>query len=326
MKSVLLCLLLSLPIAVFSQTSTTPIDSSRTTFTISLKDGGQYVGRIVGRDSIKVVVRRKGGGLSYLAPSDITRIEPYQGRTRTREYKQPAVVEQPTEQPVATKTGDNNQFPWLLGNQTALPLKAGQLTYRNIWVLYNEVSYGLLGFITLRASVTPSFSGQTFYNSTLYTRPSVGGKLSIPLGNVHIGGDLSYRWTERSRFYFYDRGNFNQRERTLSGLITFGSTKSNLTLGYTNQKIENRPSDRNSVDIGFVAPIGRRLSLISDNRILIGKNSYDYDRFSQISGVLRLNRARHAFDLGVLIAIRDEDKLRFYPLPYVAYTMRLSRK
>ena len=326
MKSVLLCLLLSLPIAVFSQTSTAPVDSSRTTFTIFLKDGGQYVGRIVGRDSIKVVVRRKGGGLSYLAPADITRIERYQGRTHTREYEQPSVIEQPTEQPVATKTGDNNQFPWLLSNQTALPLKAGQLTYRNIWVLYNEVSYGLLGFITLRASVTPSFSGQTFYNSTLYTRPSVGGKLSIPLGNVHIGGDLSYRWTERSRFYFYDRGNFNQRERTLSGLITFGSTKSNLTLGYTNQKIEYRPSDRNSVDIGFVAPIGRRLSLISDNRILIGKNSYDYDRFSQISGVLRLNRARHAFDLGVLVAIRDEDKLRFYPLPYVAYTMRLSRK
>lgn len=367
MKSVLFCLLLSIPIVAFSQkTSITPSDSSRTTFTIYLKDGGQYIGRIVQRDAIKVVVRRQGGGLSYLAPSDITRIEPYQVNVRTRGREQYTVTmtdgtiytgeirERDSIRVVLRRRGGEsilsskeiariepvsdvetngipkvlaasgeNQFPWLLYNQTAIPLKAGQLTYRNIWVLYNELSYGLFGFITLRASITPSFSGQTFYNSTLYTRPSVGGKLSIPLGNVHIGGDLSYRWTERSEF-FYTRT--NRRERTLTGFVTFGSTKSNLTLAYSDLKTVNSFDRRQSIDVGFVAPIGRRLSLISENRILVGQNSYDYDRFSQISGVLRINRPRHAFDLGFLVAIRDEDKLRFYPLPYVAYNMRLSKK
>ncbi len=380
MKSVLLCLLLSISMAAFAQKSTSPLDSSRTTFTIFLKDGGEYVGRIVARDSIKVVVRRKGGGLSYLAPSDITRIEPYQSKIRTQGREQQQItltdgtvyrgqiekqdsvmvllrrrggrsVLSPKEiakiepiadvadeevpfsvntMPVASTGSENNQFPWLLYNQTAIPLKAGRLTYRNIWVLYNELSYGLFGFITVRASITPSFSGQTFYNSTVYTRPSVGGKLSIPLGRVYIGGDLNYRWAERSTFPYYDPfygpSNRNQRERTVTGFVTFGSTKGNLTLGYTNQKITNRLSDRNSIDVGFAAPLGRRLSLISDNRILIGQNSYNYDRFSQISGVLRINRPRHAFDVGLLVAIRDEDKLRLYPLPYVAYNMRLSRR
>jgi hypothetical protein len=322
----------------------------------------------VQRDAIKVVVRRQGGGLSYLAPSDITRIEPYQPnvRTRGREHynvtmtdgtvytseirerdsiqvvlrrrggesilspKEIARIERvsETEAPASTTStvsasGGDNQFPWLLYNQTAIPLKAGQLTYRNIWVLYNELSYGLFGFITLRAGVTPSFSGQIVYNSTLYTRPSVGGKLSIPLGNVHVGGDLSYRWTDRSEFFYTRR---NQREQTLTGFVTFGSAKSNLTLAYSDLKTVNRFDRRKSIDVGFIASIGRRLSLISDNRILVGQNSYDYNRFSQISGVLRLNRPRHAFDLGILMAIRDEDRLRFYPLPYVAFNMRLSKK
>jgi len=369
MKSVLLFLLLSIPLVAFSQqTSVAPLDSSRTNFTIYLKDGGQYVGRIIERDAIKVVVRRQGGGLSYVAPSDITRIEPFLSRVRTRgreKYtvtmtdgtvytgeirerdsirvvlrrrggesilspKEIARIEPVSEAETATSVSPTsstlsagNQFPWLLYNQTAIPLKAGQLTYRNIWILYNELSYGLFGFITLRASITPSFSGQTFYNSTLYTRPSVGGKLSIPIGSVHIGGDLSYRWAERSEF-FYTRT--NRRERTLSGFVTFGSIRSNLTLAYSDLKTVNSFDRRKTIDVGFVAPIGRRLSLVSDNRILVGQNSYDYDRFSELSGVLRINRPRHAFYLGILMAIRDEDQLRFYPLPYVAYNMRLSRK
>lgn len=372
MKSVLLCLLLSIPIVAFSQqTSVTLLDSSRTTFTIFLKDGGQYVGRIVQRDAIKVVVRRQGGGLSYLAPSDITRIERYQANIRTRGREQytvnmtdgtvytgqirerdsirvvlrrrggesilspreiagiePVLVEETavSTAPGSSTTSGGNQFPWLLTTQTAIPLKAGQFTYRNIWILYNELSYGLFGFIMLRASITPSFSGQTVYNSTLYTRPSVGGKLSIPLGNVHIGGDISYRWSERSEYGYYTFQRVNRRERTFSGFVTFGTTKSNLTLGYSDLKTVYNFDRRKSIDVGFVAPIGRRLSLVSDNRILVGQNSYDYDRFSQISGVLRLNRPRHAFDTGILMAIREEDRLRFYPLPYVAYNMRLSKK
>jgi sRNA-binding regulator protein Hfq len=377
MKSVLLFLLLSIPMVTLAQKSGIPLDSSRTTYTIFLKDGGEYIGRIISRDAIKVIVRRKGGGLSYVAPSDITRIEPYQGKIRTggREQQQitltdgtvyrgqiekqdstmvllrrrggksilspkeiakiePIVDVVDDESPVSVATvstsstgSQSNQFPWLLYNQTAIPLKSGQLTYRNIWILYNELSYGFFGFITLRASITPSFSGSTFYNSTLYTRPSVGGKLSIPIGpNVHIGGDLSFRWTERILYGYFYQDRRNQRERNLTGFITFGTTKSNLTFGYSDLKGDNSFNRRQSIDVGFVAPIGRRLSLISDNRILIGQNSYDYDRFSQLSGVLRLNRPRHAFDMGLLVAIRDEDKLRFYPLPYVAFNRRLSRK
>ena len=376
MKSVLLCLLLSLSIVAFSQSPTTPVDSSRTTFTIFLKDGGQYVGRIVARDSSKVVIRRQGGGLSYLAPADITRIERYQSKIRmqgreqytvtltdgtvytgqiekqdsvmvllrrrggksvlsTKEIARIEPVSKATMEedaplavstmPTASTIIQDNQFPWLLGNQTAIPLKAGRLTYRNIWFLYNELSYGLFGFITLRTSIIPSFGGETFYNNTLYTRPSIGGKLSIPIGSVHIGGDLNYRWTERS-LYYGDRRNVNQRIQTLTGFVTFGSTKGNLTLGYTNQKSTSRVLNRKSIDIGFVAPLGRRLSLVSDNRILVGEGSYYYNQFSQISGVLRLNRPRHAFDLGVMTAIVDEDRLRFYPLLYVAYSMRLSQK
>ncbi|MCY7357157.1 MAG: hypothetical protein LH609_06740 [Rudanella sp.] len=377
MKSVLLCLLLSIPIAAFSQSSINPIDSSRTTFTIFLKDGGEYVGRIIARDAIKVVVRRKGGGLSYLAPSDITRIEPYQGRIRTQGRGQQQITltdgtvyrgqiekqdstmvllrrrggqsilspkeiakiepivgvknkEQPASvvtMPVSSTGSEDNQFPWLLYNQTAIPLKAGQLTYRNIGILYNELSYGFFGFITLRASITPSYSGSDFYNSTIYTRPSVGGKVSIPIGkNVHIGGDLSFRWSERPQFGGYFPDPRSLRERNLSGFITFGITRSNLTLGYSDLRLVSSMIRRQSISIGFVAPIGRRLSLISDNRILVGQNSYNNDYFSQMSGVLRLNRPRHAFDLGMLMAIRDEDKLRLYPLPYVAFNMRLSRR
>lgn len=377
MKSVLLCLLLSIPMATFAQKSTISPDSSRTTFAIFLKDGGEYVGRIVARDSIKVVIKRKGGGLSYLAPSDITRIELYEGKFRTNGRPQhqitltdgtiyrgeiekqdslmillrrrggksilavkeiakiepivPVVDEETptsaTTMPVTSAGSQNNQFPWLLYNQTALPLKAGQLTYRNISILYNELAYGFFGFITLRASITPSFSGPAFYSSTLYTRPSVGGKFSVPIGKIaHIGADLSYRWSERTRLGYFYPDRRNQRERNLSTFITFGSTISNLTFGYSDLRVASSSDQRQSIDIGFVAPIGRRLSLISDNRILVGQNSYNYDRFSQLSAVLRLNRPRHAFDLGILAAIRDEDKLRLYPLPYVAFNMRLSRK
>ncbi|TAE34415.1 MAG: hypothetical protein EAZ91_00455 [Cytophagales bacterium] len=381
MRSLLLFLVLLLPTTLCAQGPTAPIDSSRTTFTIFLRDGGQYVGRIVERDSIKVVVRRQGGGLSYLAPADITRIEPYRGNVRTRgrnlvnitltdgsiytgeitqqdslkvvlrrrggesilSSKEIRKIEpvldttdpgtgqsvDPTsaERPQSISRFENNQFPWLLYNQTGMPLKAGQLTYRNIWFLYNEISYGLLSFLTVRASVTPSFFGQRFFEDAIYTRPSLGAKLSIPLGStVRVGADLGYQWNDGRQYNFFINRSTFLRDRVLTGFLAFGSTKGNLTLGYTNSKPNENRSARNSMDIGFVAPIGRRLSLVSDNRILLGARSYDYERFSQISGVLRLNRPRHAFDLGVLVAMRDEDRLRFYPMPYIAFNTRLSRR
>lgn len=377
MRSVLSLLLFLLSFSVTAQTSVAPLDSSRTVFSIYLKDGGYYVGRIVKRDAIKVVVRRAGGELSYLAPADITRIEPFQKRIKLRgreiynvtltdgtvytgeitqrdslrvilrrrggesilSPKEIAKIEQVLEDgqaqvasggvPVQTAPPsrfEGNQFPWLLYNQTGIPLRQGQLTYRNIWVLYNEVSYGLLSFLSLRASITPSFQTPNFFEGTLYTRPSLGAKLSIPLGKVHVGGDISYRWTEGTEYGFFYRDR-NYRERTLSGFIAFGTIQQNLTLAYTHMKrADSFINDRQSIDVGFVVPIGRRLSLVSDNRLLVGQNQYNWERFSQISGVLRLNRPRHAFDMGVLVAIRDDNQLRLYPLPYVAFNTRLSRK
>ncbi|KAB7731028.1 hypothetical protein F5984_09385 [Rudanella paleaurantiibacter] len=377
MKTVLLTLLLSVPLSLSAQKNAAPLDSSRTTFSIFLRDGGQYVGRIISRDSLKVVVRRQGGGLSYLAPADITRIEPYQSAVRNRGRNLYAVtltdgtiytgqIRERTESRVVIRrrggesilspaeitrieplsetapadvviptAGEPNQnpsargenaYPWLLNSQTAIPLKAGQATYRNIWVLYNEVAVGLFNFLTLRASVTPSFGGSTFYNSTLYTRPAAGLKLSIPLGSVHLGGTLDYQFFEGWRYAQFSSRRTYRRQRTLGGMVTFGGTSRNLTLGYTSVKADIGEADRRSLDIGFVAPLGRRVSLICDNRVLLTRESYWDGHFSQVSAVFRLNRARHAFDLGALIPIRDEDRLRVFPLPYLGYNLRLSRR
>lgn len=378
MKSVLLWLLLFIPFTLFAQQTVAPLDSSRTTFTIFLKDGGQYVGRIVERDAIKVVVRRQGGGLSYLAPADITRIEPYQPKVRTRgrdkvnitmtdgtvytgeirEQDSTRVILRrrggesilsPKEitkiEPVSDETGnlpttsaglttpsasqdEDNQFPWLLYNQTAIPLKGGQLAYRNIWLLYNEISFGLLNFLTLRASVTPSYSGTFFADNTIYTRPALGAKLSLPLKNVVFGVDYTHRWTQRTEYYWGPVRPRNEQIQVWTGFVTIGSLQRNFTLGYSNLRSSTTGVlPRNSIDIGFVTSIGRRLSFVSDNRFLLNKANYRYDyRFSQVSGVVRINRPRHAFDLGVLVAIRDENMLRFFPLPYLAFNTRLGRK
>lgn len=301
-----------------------------------LKDGSQVEGKFVRRDSTMITVRKRNGQLTYFEPELLLRTDSVR-------------VELLTD---TSRTFANRFSPWLLTGLTAYNPEKGRFYYRNTWLLLNEFNYGITRFWSVGASfIAPvpyliyadAYTGWgQYWNTTsrLFTR------VSLPIGRkLRLGANASYRANQRYT-YQGERGVW-----TLQALATIGSGQRNVTIGYgiavpKAQRLYYVPQSPFSsampqysyvkipnqmfLSIGLMQKVSPNLTFISDNRINIGSQySYYDDEQLRVSAALRLDRRRHAFDLGVLSFIyenghlSDNKRLRVYP--YVGYNLLIGR-
>lgn len=307
-----------------------PVATSPVTVYV-LKDGSQVEGRFLRRDSTMITVRKRDGRLTYFEPELLV---------RTDSAQLDFAVD-------TSRTFANRFSPWLLTGATAYTPDKGRFYYRNTWLLVNEFDYGITRYWSVGASfITPipyviyadAYYGWTRYPTTssrLFTR------VSIPLGpGFRMGLNATYRVNQQYT-YVGARGTL-----TLQALATVGSRERNVTLGYGLAVPKGRytfyyapaPPTPQSIKIpnqmflslGIQQRVSRNLTFISDNRINVGSR-YTFYANEQLtaSAALRLNRQRHAFDLGVLSAVYEElylgDGKRVRVIPYVGYNLLINR-
>ena len=303
--------------------------------TFIFRDGTQIEGTFVSRDSTMITVRKRNGRLTYFEPELLLRTDSATVVTTTEAVDSYA-----------------NRFPtWMLNGQTAYNPEKGRFYYRNTWLLLNEFTYGITSFWSVSANfVTPipyllvrdTYAGGG--SSYVQNNTSLSTRFNAALGRqAHLAVTASYR---QPSGYPQGRG-----EGTFRGLLTLGSSQNNITLGYglVTTRAEfptyytpiyssampsytmRRIPDRSFLTIGLVQKLSRSLTLISDNQIRLANVNYYEDTYwkTALSLALRIDRPRHAFDLGLsgLINQRGDyvNGRRVNLLPYAAYNLLIGK-
>ncbi|GAB3643456.1 hypothetical protein [Spirosoma arcticum] len=307
-----------------------------------MKDGARIEGMFIRRDSTMITLQKPNGQFTYFEPELLARIDTVQGES----FRD------------GGRTFPNRFAPYLLTGLTAHNPEKGRFYYRNTWLLLNELQYGITRNWSVGASfITPipylAYSDLYFrsgeylsYNSRLFT------KISVPIGNrFRLGVDASYRNNQQ---FTLIRG---RDIWTFQALATVGSSQRNATLGYglitpsrrryeyytysfsssyppqpgSGQFVTYTIPNQSFLTLGLVQKVSPGLTIVLDNTLLLGRTYYQYNESkASLSAALRLDRRRHAFDLGIYTLIYQKPILwengrstRFFP--YVGYNLLIGR-
>jgi hypothetical protein len=301
----------------------TPTASGELPYTVFvLKDGTNLRGKFVRRDSTMITVRKQNGQLTYFEPELLVRVDSVQTQA------EPVPLSE-----VAERAFPNRFSPWLLTGQTAYNAEKGRLYYRNTFLLLNEFQYGVSRNLSIGVNVNPFFgiinaengARETILGATI----RINSKLTFPIGEqFRVGVNAIYQPSQRG-YYF----RINQ-QLVFQGLMSFGNSQRNATLGYGMRLYPgNSLSGKTTyVTAGVMHKISHNLTFLSDNTFYL--NPYRGGTNAELSVALRLNRSRHAFDIGALGVVQAyysylygyyQPRPKTYVYPYIAYNLIIGR-
>ena len=302
-----------------------------------LKDGTQVEGRFVRRDSTMITVRKRDGQLTYFEPELLVRTD----SIGMAAYSDEAGI------------FPNRFSPWVLAGLTAYNPEGGRFYYRNTWLLFNELQYGITRFWSIGTKfVTPLpylVLNDGYYGASRYLN-------SISQFNTKFSAALSPDFHLALNAAFQAGGQSSEMggRWLLQTLATVGSSQQNVTFGYgivvpklkyTNYIYTSLPypsppkityikiPNHSFLSLGIMQKIGQNLTFLSDNSINLGPEYYTDNTTgarATLSAALRIDRQRHAFDLGVYSLIYEKPHLwngdrstRFFP--YISYNVLIGR-
>lgn len=307
--------------------STNPSGVVTTVFV--LKDNVRLAGTFVRRDSTMITVRKNNRQLTYFEPELLVRVDTLRDGVEPLE--------------AVPDGGLPNRFsPWLLTGQTAYNPDKGKLYYRNTLLVVNELHYGLTRNLSVGVNVNP-FYGEFNQLGNLSRERLFGAtvrlfsKLTFPIGKqFRFGVNAIYQPRQKGQLFQLDQ------QIVVQGLMSFGNTERNATLGYGLRFFPDYTNYTKSsyIRAGVMHKIGRTLTFLSDNTFYLNPFAYNgfyTDALAELSVALRLNRQRHSFDFGAVSTIqsrlyidpgfgRSSPGTRAYFYPYIAYSLLIGRK
>ncbi|GAB2574852.1 hypothetical protein [Spirosoma areae] len=285
-----------------------------------LKDGSRVEGNYIRRDSTMITVRKRNGQLTYFEPELLVRVDTVQTQTDMTQADA-----------LAAHTIPNRFSPWLLTGQTAYNPEKGRFYYRNIFLLVNELQYGLARNLSVGVQVNPFFgtirpdnnARQTVFGATV----RFSGKLTFPIGEqFRIGVNVSYQPKQKGYFSALPQ------QLVLQQLMSFGNSQRNATLGYGLRIYPDFASTNRLpfISAGVMHKISRNLTFLSDNTFYL--NPSLSGNSAELSVALRFDRQRHAFDLGALALVQPyyvyytprQADTRAYFSPYIGYNLLIG--
>ncbi|SOD80743.1 hypothetical protein [Spirosoma fluviale] len=289
-----------------------------------LKDGTRFSGKFIRRDSTMITVRKSNGQLTYFEPELLARVDSSGSDTEAV-----LLANQPG------RTFSNRFSPWLLTGNTAFNAEKGRFYYRNTFLLLNEFQYGLTRNLSLGVSINPffgSYSPNDFSprETVLGATVRFSGKLTFPIGEQFRFG-INTIYQPRQKGYYFQLA----QQLTIQGLMSFGDSQRNATLGYGLRIFPDYISSNKIpvITVGVMHKISHNLTFLSDNTFYL--NAYYGNSSAELSAALRLNRKRHAFDLGALATVRAnyiyyasypaQNRTSVYFSPYIGYNLIIGR-
>ena len=177
----------------------------------------------------------------------------------------------------------------------------------------NQFEYGITDNWCVGASVYPSLLIRAFSLST---------KVSTPLSDrVRVGVQAQYAGLQ---FILSDGEGIGY----VQGLVTTGDRQNNTTYGL-GWSLSGGGLSRNVVGtFGLVRKISPKLTFISENFALFGSGiNRAVDFAGLLSGGVRFDRRRHAFDVALYVPLLISPRIRptFTVFPFGSYHLRIGR-
>jgi hypothetical protein len=279
-------------------------DDAPAPVTITLKDGGTLVGKVVQEDETSVTLRTPSGAELKLPRDAIA----------SREARGAKGV------PAASSPRSDPNESRLMFAPTGRPLGKGNGYFSDHYVLFPGFAYGLTKNLSVSGgvSVIPALgiSEQVFYVSAS-SAWKLGDKTSFALGGLYAGGpdeDI------RGGAALFGIATFGHSDRSLSlGMGWLAAREEEYTYGPRGEFSthgEWRFREAPVVMVGGSLRVARNLSLVSESWLFLGK---DFDLSEQPFGLsLRFFSGRISADVGfVLVAdVLDEG----FPVPWLSFS------
>ncbi|GAB3699459.1 hypothetical protein GCM10027592_25550 [Spirosoma flavus] len=296
-----------------------------------LKDSTRLPGTFVRRNETMITVRKRNGQLTYFEPELLLRVDTVQSGNMAN-VTGGASVEKPL---YPTKFS-----PFMLTNPTAFNLEKGRFYYRNTLLLLNEIDYGITKNWSVGAGLAPMFNDIKIGNQSFMAASfRFSTKVAFQVGQqIRVGVNAIYQPKQQGDVVF------SPEQVLLQGILSLGTSQRNATISYGMRLLTNIISSSSGIyasfynrkqsflSIGLIQKISPSLTLVSDN--MFYKNIYFGGSGADLSMALRIDRQRHAFDLGVLSTLQpytyytfnsSGTKIQTNFYPYLAYNLLIGK-
>jgi hypothetical protein len=211
---------------------------------IEMKDGNEFIGTIESESELEVVLKTDRLGLITIKREDIR-----------------SVREIPSDRIVGGEYwAINPQSGRHFWSPTGYGLKQGEGYYQNLWVLFNQVSYGISDNFSMGLGIMPLF----LFGAEV-TPIWITPKVSIPVAeegfNLGGGAIIATALGEESPFV-----------GIAYGLATFGSSDRNLTIGLGWGFVDDDFASTPTINVSGIFRTGRRGYLVTENYFIGGRD------------------------------------------------------
>jgi len=287
-KIILLIVLCPLPLISYTQTQ----PDSAVFYRVETRDGNEYTGTIISRDTAGLILQTRLGKLTF-TKKDITRI----------------IRIDPTQIKKGEYWSDNPQSTRYLWAPNGYGLKKGEAYYQNILVLFNQVSVGVTDYFSVGAGFMPLFlfgGGST----PVWLTP----KFSIPVKkdkfNVGAGALLAKVLGEEESGF-----------GLVYGITTFGSRDRNISLGLGYGYAGNSWAKTPTISLSGMIRTGARGYLITENYFIDAGGN---DNLVMLSAGFRWVIKKAGLDFGLFMPL--ESSLReFIAIPWLGITIPFGK-
>lgn len=267
------------------------ISDTTAIYRIVTTDGNEYFGTIEERTATHVRIRTEKLGVLTLQMDDIRVLEEVQKKQiKDGAYWHP--------NPQATR------YFWA-PNGYGLP--KGQGYYQNVWVLFNQVSYGFTNNFSMGVGIMPLFLFQSEASPVWFTP-----KISIPVSsdNVNIGAGSLIGTIAGAEFGFFG---------IAYGVLTFGSRDKNFNVGVGYGFADGGWADTPVITASAMIRMSRRGYFITENHFI----SAGGDNFLLVSAGGRFVGENISIDFGGFIPAENSDT---FILPWLGIVIPLGEK
>jgi hypothetical protein len=263
-------------------------------FSVETKDGNEFTGNLISKDSIRIILWTSGYGRITIP-------------IRVIEKMNPIVPEKIIAGKFWFENPQSSRYLWV---PNGYGLKKGEGYYQNIWVLWNQASYGLTDYFSIGAGIIPLF----LFGAGEYSPVWIVPKFSIPIVkekfNIGIGGITGKLIAE-------DNSGFG----ILYGTATVGNRNNNFSFGMGYGYASGEWAEKPMYNISFMARTGPRGYFLSENYYLTIDGR----------GVVLLSLGGRSFvkkvgiDYGLFIPLAEEMET-FIALPWLGITVPIVKK
>ncbi|MFN3940004.1 MAG: hypothetical protein ACK4IY_05420, partial [Chitinophagales bacterium] len=287
--SVFIILLLIIPFSAIAQTIS--VEDTAAHYLIRTNDGNEFTGLVTHRDLQIIVIQTESYGQITIPLNIIKHIK----------------IVKPTEIVNGEVWPENPQATRYFWAPNGYGINQGEIYYQNIWILFNQFSFGITDYFSVSAGVIPLF---LFAGTS--TPAWVVPKFSIPLveNKLHIGaGALAGAIIGETDTGF----------GILFGNVTYGSRNKNLTLGVGYGFADGQLAEAPVINLSFFSRIGKNGYLLSENYFLYINN----ETLGLISFGGRSIIRRTGIDYGLAIPVGSE--IDIFAIPILGITLPLGK-